>query len=180
MSLASCDFRVAHTSQGQYHSFLDYPSNYPAPGIIVPQQVFTPPPAQAIPQGQQFPIVRFAVNGAPGVSLAQARAGQFTGLTQTDNNLVTTGDANTIPHLTNNAAYRISIRILVSPVPMMNRSTTQSETQWPGYPPWFYQLHVADNQLNPFSLGRLTGRIASVVERFLEVIVFAKRAVSCG
>ena len=164
-------FQLIPVQQPFFHTFLDYPHGYPVPGVIVPQQIFAPPPAQVIPAGQQFPVVRFAVNGRPGISLVQARtANNIPGLTQIDNNMLVSGDADTVPALTNNAAFRISVRILVSSVARIGPPFLIARTQWPGYPPWFYQMHAANNQLHPFSLSRLASRIAAVVERFLEVL----------
>lgn len=94
----------------RYHTFHDFPTNYPLPGIIVPQEVYRPPTTeQLLTQG---PIVRFTrvepaadatvVVTKPGIRLKDAKEGNFI-------NLV---DASTTPVLTN--AYRTSIRILVS------------------------------------------------------------------
>ena len=42
-------FQLIPVPQPFFHTFLDYPHGYPAPGVIVPQQIFAPPPAQVIP-----------------------------------------------------------------------------------------------------------------------------------
>ncbi|KAF7797936.1 hypothetical protein EIP86_009143 [Pleurotus ostreatoroseus] len=88
-------------------------------------------------QYDQQPTVRFSVNNMLGIRLDDALANDFNGL----------ANASAIPILTE--ANRISCYI-----------------QWPGYEPWNNDLHVVDNNSQPYTLARVAYTIAKAVQQF--------------
>lgn len=86
------------TKATPFHTFLDYPDGFVAPGtVIVPQRVW-PSPQRYDPLAS----VRFVEFGRPGVSLARALAGDLAGMV----------DGNSGPLLTVSST-RVHARILV-------------------------------------------------------------------